>query len=138
MNRSNLQQLAKLRLREAKILLDNRCHPGAYYLIGYAIECAFKACIAKQTKRHDFPNRNLANSIYTHDLNTLLKFSGLEKKHRDQSNKNPNFELNWTIVKDWKEDARYSLQITKDQAQALYTAVVSRKDGILPWLQKWW
>ncbi len=46
--------------------------------------------------------------------------------------------LQQLIVKDWKEDARYSLQITKDQAQALYTAVVSRKDGILPWLQKWW
>lgn len=138
MNRSELQKLTKLRLGEAKVLLDNECHEGAYYLIGYAVECAFKACIAKQTKLHDFPNKNLANSIYTHDLNTLLRFSGLEKKHRDQSKKNANFELNWTIAKDWKEDARYSLEITKDQAEALYYAVVSRKDGILPWLQKWW
>ena len=39
---------------------------------------------------------------------------------------------------DWKEDVRYSLEITKDQAEALYSAVVSRRDGILPWLQSWW
>jgi hypothetical protein len=88
MNRSDLQKLTKLRLGEAKVLLDGECHEGAYYLVGYAVECAFKACIAKQTKRHDFPNKNLANSIYTHDLNTLLRFSGLEKRHRDKSKKN--------------------------------------------------
>ena len=138
MNRSDLQNLTKLRLDEAKVLLDGKRYEGAYYLIGYAVECAFKACIAKQTKRYDFPNKNLANSIYTHDLNNLLKFSGLEKKHRDKSKKYPGFELNWTIVKDWKEDARYSLEITKDRAETLYSAVVSRKDGILPWLQRWW
>jgi HEPN domain-containing protein len=136
MNRSDLQKLARLRLGEAKVLLDNERHEGAYYLIGYAVECAFKARIARQTKRYDFPNKSLANSIYTHDLNTLLKFSGLEKKHRDKSKRNATFELNWTIVR--KEDARYSLEITKDKAEALYSAVVSRKDGILPWLQKWW
>jgi HEPN domain-containing protein len=134
MNRADFQKLAKLRLRDAKVLLDNQCYEGAYYLLGYAVECAFKACIAKQTKRYDFPDKNLANSIYTHDLNTLLRFSGLEQEHR-----NPNFEVNWTIVKDWKEDARYSVgKITKDKAEALYSAVRSRKDGILPWLQKWW
>jgi HEPN domain-containing protein len=137
MNRTEFQKLAELRLGEAKLLLDNNRYPGAYYLIGYAVECALKACIAKQTKRHDFPNKNSAK-IYTHDLNILLEFSGLQTKHREKSKKNPNFELNWTILKDWKEDARYSLEITKDQAEALYSAVVSRKDGILPWLQRWW
>ena len=138
MNRSDLQNLTRLRLDEAKVLLDSGRYEGAYYLMGYAVECAFKSCIAKQTKRYDFPNKSLANSIYTHDLNNLLKFSGLEKKHRDKSKRYPSFELNWTIVKDWKEDARYSLEITKDQAETLYSAVVSRKDGILPWLQRWW
>src|SRR6266496_4416805 len=138
MNRADLQKLTKLRLSEAEVLLHSKRYERAYYLIGYAVECAFKACIAKQTKRYDFPNKNLANSIYTHDLNNLLKFSGLEKKHRDKSKRYPSFELNWTIVKDWKEDARYSLEITKDRAETLYSAVVSRKDGILPWLQRWW
>lgn len=138
MNRADLQKLTRLRVREAKVLLDNQCYEGAYYLLGYAVECAFKACIAKQTKRYDFPDKNQANSIYTHDLNALLGLSGLKQKHRMEGKTNPGFELNWTIVKDWKEDARYTIEITKDKAEALHSAVLSRKDGILPWLQKWW
>src|SRR5829696_5529118 len=126
MNRADFQKLARLRVREAKVLFDNQCYEGAYYLLGYAVECAFKACIAKQTKRYDFPDKNLANSIYTHDLNILLRFSGVEvvKEHRKESKNNPSFEVNWTIVKDWREDARYSTGITKDKAQALHSAVL--------------
>lgn len=59
MNRADLQVLARLRLAEAKVLFDNRRYEGAYYLLGYAIECALKAYIAKQTKRYDFPEKNL-------------------------------------------------------------------------------
>jgi HEPN domain-containing protein len=50
MNRTDLQQLAELRIKEARILLDGDSYSGAYYLAGYAIECALKACIAKRTK----------------------------------------------------------------------------------------
>ncbi len=50
MNRSDFQRLTRLRLDEAKVLLANERYQGAYYLIGYAVECALKACIAKQTK----------------------------------------------------------------------------------------
>lgn len=55
MNRSDFQTLAETRLQEAKSLLDNGHYSGAYYLCGYAIEYALKACIAKQTKAEDFP-----------------------------------------------------------------------------------
>lgn len=57
MNRYDLQKLAVLRVKEGKVLLDNKCYEGAYYLLGYAIECALKACIAKQTKKFDFPEK---------------------------------------------------------------------------------
>jgi HEPN domain-containing protein len=137
MNRADFQKLAELRLAEAKVLLDSKCYEGAYYLTGYAVECGLKACIAKQTKQYDFPDKN-SGKIYIHDLNLLLKFSGLEEKHRENSEENPDFGVNWNIVKDWKEDTRYSLEITKDQAEASYLAVVDGKDGIMPWLQKWW
>src|SRR5713226_3751107 len=129
MNRSDFQKLTRLRLDKAKVLLANGRYEGAYYLIGYAVECAFKACIAKQTKLYDFPTKN-SNSVYVHNLTALLGFAGLQEKHSKRSKKNPAFELNWSIVKEWKEDARYSLKITKDKAEALYSAVVSRKDGI--------
>lgn len=45
MNRVDFRQLAGLRIAEAKVLLDNNLYAGAYYLAGYAVECALKACI---------------------------------------------------------------------------------------------
>ena len=47
MNRTDLQQPALTRLAEAKALLAAGFPAGAYYLAGYAVECALKACIAK-------------------------------------------------------------------------------------------
>ena len=55
MNRADFRQLALCRLEEAEVLLRTRKFSGAYYLAGYAIECALKARLAKQTKRYDFP-----------------------------------------------------------------------------------
>jgi HEPN domain-containing protein len=33
------------------VLLEAGLYAGAYYLAGYAVECALKACIAKKTAR---------------------------------------------------------------------------------------
>lgn len=57
MNRADLQNLAELRINEAKLLLDRGFYQGAYYVAGYAIECALKACIAKKTQQFDFPEK---------------------------------------------------------------------------------
>jgi len=92
MNRADFQKLAELRLGEAKVLLDNKRYEGAYYLIGYAVECGLKACIAKHTKEHDFPAKN-SEKLYIHDLSILLKFSQFEKEHRDNSDANEDFRL---------------------------------------------
>jgi HEPN domain-containing protein len=79
MNRLDFQKLAELRLLEAEVLLDAGKYEGAYYLCGYAVECALKACIAKLTKEHDFPDKATVNDSYTHDLGKLLGVSGLKK-----------------------------------------------------------
>src|SRR5215831_3940942 len=101
---------------------SSKRYEAAYYLAGYAVECALKACISKQTQKYDFPIKD-SNKLYVHDLNNLLKFSGLEEEHRNNSDTNEDFKLNWAIVKDWRELSRYSLEISKDQAEALYLAV---------------
>ena len=54
MNRQDLQNLALTRLEEVEVLLNNHKYSGAYYLSGYVIECALKACIAKQTQEFDY------------------------------------------------------------------------------------
>jgi hypothetical protein len=43
MNRNDLRRLARIRLKEARVLLQAKCFDGAYYLCGYAIECGLKA-----------------------------------------------------------------------------------------------
>src|SRR5262252_6882197 len=113
MNRDDFQRLTELRLADGKALLDAHRFQGSYYLTGYAVECALKACITKQTNQYDFPAKN-GHQFYIHDLNTLLKFAGLEEEHRKNSSQSPAFESNWTIVKDWKEELRYSRDVTKN------------------------
>ena len=46
MNRNEFQELAEVRIGEAGVLLAGGKSDGAYYLAGYAVECALKACVA--------------------------------------------------------------------------------------------
>ena len=94
MNRNDLQGLARLRVREARTLLKAGHSAGAYYLAGYAIECALKACIAKAVKRHQFPDLRTVRESYTHDLRELIKLAGLSTAHGAEIRANVQFELN--------------------------------------------
>jgi HEPN domain-containing protein len=77
MNRAALQRMSKTRVREASTLLRAGLYLGSYYLIGYAVECALKAYVAKQVRRYDFPDKKLANEAFTHDLEKLVRVAGL-------------------------------------------------------------
>ena len=138
MNRTDFQKLSRIRVAEATVLLDNGHFLGAYYLLGYAVECALKACIAKQVRRYDFPERQLALDSYTHNLITLLKISGLQAQFDSDVKMDANLERNWTIVKDWSENNRYETVVPEDTARDFYRAVTGRSGGILPWLRKRW
>src|SRR5712692_7302814 len=65
MNRNDLRRLARIRLKEARVLLKAACYDGAYYLCGYAVECGLKACIAKATRRSEFPDLEKVKASYT-------------------------------------------------------------------------
>ena len=71
MNRIEFQEIAELRLKESRALLAAGLPDGAYYLAGYSVECALKACIAKRTQEHDFPEQKRAIDSHTHDLRDL-------------------------------------------------------------------
>lgn len=73
MTRQDLQELAEMRLADAEALLVAGRYSGAYYLAGYAVECAIKACIAKQFRQHEFPDLPRVRQIYTHGYETLIK-----------------------------------------------------------------
>lgn len=138
MNRRALQQLSSLRVQDAKVLLDNGRYSGAYYLLGYAVECALKACIAKQIRQHDFPDRRLVNDSYTHNLERLFNTSGLREVFDSDRAANPHLEANRAIVKDWSESSRYDSDISQAIARVFYSAVVTRGHGVLSWLKKHW
>lgn len=138
MNRKELQDLSRLRRQEAAVLLKSRHYPGAYYLLGYSVEFALKAAIAKQTKKHDFPNKALVNKAYTHNLENLLKLAELQLALEKDMKENRALELNWAVVKDWTEQTRYQANILAAEAKDLYSACSARKNGILPWIRVRW
>ncbi|WP_165066605.1 HEPN domain-containing protein [Paludisphaera rhizosphaerae] len=139
MNRTDLQQLAEERVRDAKALLDAACWSGAYYLVGYAVECALKACIAKQTDQHDFPDKARVNDSYSHDLRKLVKVAGLEAPFDQDILKVPasQLALNWQTVKDWSEAARYETA-SEVKAREMYEAVADGNEGVLAWIRRHW
>ena len=139
MNRSDFQQLAAMRTAEAKVLLDSRHFAGAYYLTGYAVECAIKACFAARTREFDFPPEPAVfRQLYTHDLTLLLKTAELVQPLQDELSINPKLEDSWGTVKDWNEKTRYKVLIDETAAIDLYNAVADPKDGVLTWLSRLW
>ncbi len=94
LNRELLQRLSEQHLGDAQALLELKRWPGAYYLAGYSVECALKACIAKLTKVHDFPDRDFARDIYTHRLAVLVGLAELEKARIAKCRASPTFDLN--------------------------------------------
>jgi HEPN domain-containing protein len=108
-NKKILQALAEARVADARALLNAKRFDAAYYLAGYAIECALKACIAKRTRLHDFPDKEFARKVYTHDLDDLLGIAGLKGQLQQRFHQDPALEAKWGIVKDWSEQARYEM-----------------------------
>jgi len=137
LNRRTLIELAQMRQVEAKLLLKGRRYSGAYYLCGYAVECGLKACVAKQTKRSDFPDKDTVNKSYTHSLTKLVKIAGLGQELDYESGRNESFEQNWAIVKDWEEVSRYQ-KYTRQGAEALYEATANNEHGVMQWIRRHW
>jgi len=136
-NRIDLQQLAEARLREAAALLNAGEWSGTYYLAGYAVECGLKACIAKLTGLHDFPDKSRVLKSYSHKLVELVDVADLEPRLDAEILKNPVFRTNWTIVRRWNETARYA-QWTEPEARQLFDAINHPTDGVLSWVKSHW
>ncbi len=137
MNKNELERLADIRIKEAEILLQADCYHGAYYLAGYALECLLKACIAKQVKAFDFPDKKLANDSYTHDLSKLVVTAGLKLQLQQKERQDAVFKSNWKTVNDWSEEDRYDCDIEKEEAYDLFNAITDNTSGILLWLKNY-
>lgn len=138
MNRADLRHLARLRLREARVLLRGGEAAGAYYLAGYAVECGLKACIARSTARFDFPDKKKVAQCHTHNLSDLVNLAGLGADLRNYAALDLRFDIYWSVVKDWSEEKRYSRTITLGDATDLYKAITARRAGVMQWVRQHW
>ena len=91
MTRKDFQKLAGIRLKEAETLLAHGHFEGCYYLSGYVVEFALKACIEKKTKRYDFPDVVLVKRVFTHDLTELLRLADLNYALAEELARDPEF-----------------------------------------------
>ena len=137
MNRSDLQKLSRLRVAEARALFRAGQFSGAYYLAGYAVECALKACIARQTQKYDFPDKNRAIESYVHSPARLLKAADLERDLQSEVAMDVLLRASWDFVVNWTEASRYRI-MTRQDADQMIKAVAARKGGVLPWIQQRW
>jgi len=111
---------------------------GAYYLAGYAVELALKACVIKTLMMTDaFPDREFSRNCYTHDLAKLAGLAKLGDALKAASNADPPFAANWAQAIEWSEEKRYH-RIERAEADMLYTAVADIAHGVFPWIQTQW
>ncbi len=122
----DLQKIAKTRLKDAKVLLDNGCYDGSAYLCGYAVELALKAIVCKNLRLKGIPSTSAEfeqiihsiQNLKTHNLEKLLLLSGdnIMKEIKSQ-------HLNdWSVVLDWDPEMRYVPprgQLIKEEAEKL-------------------
>ena len=124
------KKLATTRLKEAKILYRKKQYSGAYYLSGYAIELGLKAYYCKGVKKHTFPDREVVNKLYKHDLDDLLDICGLKPEFYKDTKANKSLLKNWGLVKAWTEESRYN-QISKSDSESMIKSV----EEVFIWMQ---
>lgn len=148
-NPQEIKDLAQLRLKEAEILYKNGMCDGAFYLAGYSVELMLKAKICE---RLGIPNLfdetdvtvnsmkgigEIRKTLKTHNLFTLLIFSGLKVKFDiDKSTNKDLAKENSLLFNAWDENARYKPcghMLDKDVEKLLN--LLSGTNGILSWIE---
>ncbi|MBY0231054.1 MAG: HEPN domain-containing protein [Gemmataceae bacterium] len=136
--RAEFQQLAEERLVEAKALLNLSRWDGAYYLAGYAVELALKACIIKGLMATDaFPDKEFSRNCYTHAIDKLVGLARLADELKVATSADAVFQANWNLARDWTEEKRYH-RMTQAETEALYTAIADAAHGVFQWIKARW
>lgn len=132
--RNQLKNLALLRRREAQVLFQANLHDGARYLAGYVVELALKARICRLLDFEEYPDTGDFRRLYaTHDLDQLLKLSGLSRKMSLQEDA---LFKSWSVAALWKPERRYDVpgSTKREDIQDILNAV----DKVLTWIKKHW
>lgn len=137
LNRRDFQKLTEVRFGDAEALLKARRYDAAYYVAGYAVECALKACIAKGAKRHDFADKGRVLKSYTHNLENLESLAFENGEFEQERNADTTLAGNWGTVKEWSQESRYE-QANRKEARELVAAIGDKAHGVLQCIRKYW
>jgi hypothetical protein len=137
LTKTDLQRLAQLRLDDAVLLLSANRSSSAYYLAGYSVELALKACIAKLILADTIPDKAFVNAIYVHKLESLLATAGLKPDFDLDVKGDPTFAANWSIAVNWNEESRYTFW-DPIAAGNLLTAIADPVHGVFEWVKRHW
>ncbi|MGC2164019.1 MAG: DNA-binding protein, partial [Silvibacterium sp.] len=97
--------------------------------------CALKSCIAKKSRKHDFPDKKTVLDFYTHDLVKLSNQAGLEQKLDGENGQY--LKRNWALVRGWSEESRYRV-IEEFASKEIINAIIQRSHGVLPCIKQHW
>lgn len=135
--RSDLQRLAEAKLEDSQLLIRHGRASSSYYLLGYVVELALKACIARQFRADTIPDPDLGRRVYTHKTVDLIGLAGLAAELKLKRGDDPIFSSNWSTISEWSESIRYET-VDMASAQSMYDAVADPEHGVLVWLKRFW
>ncbi|HEY7424547.1 MAG TPA: HEPN domain-containing protein [Gemmataceae bacterium] len=150
MNQAELRKMAEERILDAKVLLNGGRWAFAYYVAGYAVECALKSCVLVRMIETGgvFKDKKFAEKCWTHDFGELVELAGLTTELNKTfagsaaavavgGPPGGSFVVYWETVKRWKESSRYE-DTTQVEAEKLYEAITHDPHGVLKWIQNYW
>lgn len=136
-SKAQLEAVAQCKFDDAQLLFENGRFSNAFYLAGYAIECALKACIARQLLPETIPEKSFVNAVYTHKFDSLIGLAGLRNELRVRQDADQAFQANWALASEWSPDVRYE-PVDKSTAHLMVIAVGDQTHGVLPWIKTYW
>lgn len=106
LSKSDIKYIVKNRYLDSEILYKARRYDGSYYLCGYVVELGLKYRICETLGWPDYPStsnefKKGLNSFKTHDLDVLLKLSGIDAIIKSK------VLADWDIVRRWNTEKRY-------------------------------
>jgi hypothetical protein len=96
-NQALLRLMAEERILDAGALRAAGRWAYAYYVAGYAVECAFKSCVLAQMIHTGgvFTSKKFSEECFTHDFGTLVRLAGLTPSLNAELAANPTFVGYW-------------------------------------------
>jgi hypothetical protein len=151
LNQADLQKLAQERIQDAAALIAGGRWSFAYYVSGYAVECALKSCILSRMIHTGwiFEPKVKIDQVLTHDFGQLIEIAGLKPQLDARlaasaaaaaaSGGPPGgvFVGYWGTVLQWDVTSRYAAK-TEVEARELYGAITQAPDGVMQWIQNFW